>query len=162
MRLPGLDTAERLIVGVVDSAVRSRLAKDLIDVVVSGPLIEVVARAMIREQVVDRIAVTAGPEIERIAAEAMDTPAARRIVAQAIDSGVVDEAVARLLESEDLWLLVDEIARSPAVLEAVSSQGIGLADQVAEAVRDRSRSADARLERAARRVLRRKAVVDGG
>jgi hypothetical protein len=86
---------------------------------------------------------------------AIDTPAARRLVAHVIDSGVVDEAVARLLESEDLWILVDEIARSPAVTDAISHQGMGLADQVAGVVRDRSRTADARLERVARRLLRR-------
>jgi hypothetical protein len=90
-----------------------------------------------------------------VAAErVIDTPAARRLVAHAIESEVLDEAVTRLLESKELWMLVDEVARSPAVTEAISHQGAGLADQVAAVVRDRSRNADARLERAARRVLR--------
>jgi hypothetical protein len=71
-----------------------------------------------------------------------------------IQSPLLDEAVERLLESEDLWLLVDEVARSPAVTEAIGSQGLGFADQVAQDVRNRSLRADDRLEHAARRLLR--------
>jgi hypothetical protein len=41
------------------------------------------------------------------------------------------------------------------VTEAITRQSVGFADQVAGQVRDRSRNADARLERAARRVLKR-------
>jgi hypothetical protein len=63
--------------------------------------------------------------------------------------------VRRLLESEDLWLLVEEIARSPAVTEAITQQSMGFADQVAGGVRAGSRRADIWLERAARRALRR-------
>jgi hypothetical protein len=78
-----------------------------------------------------------------------------RAVDKLFDTRVLDEVVTRLLESEDLWLLVDEIARSPAVTEAIGSQTVGFADQIAGVVRDRSRTADDRVERAARRVLRR-------
>ena len=72
-----------------------------------------------------------------------------------LDSRLIDEAVHRLLEGEELWLVVDEIAQSPAVTEAITRQSIGFADQVAGGVRGRSRNADAWLERAARRALRR-------
>jgi hypothetical protein len=68
--------------------------------------------------------------------------------------------VDRLLESEDLWLLVEEIARSPAVTEAITQQSMGFADQVADGVRGRSRRADDWLERAARRALRRAPAND--
>jgi hypothetical protein len=74
-------------------------------------------------------------------------------VARLIDSPLVDEAVARLLESEDLWLLVDEIAASPAVTEAISKQSVSFAGQVAGAVRTRSLSADDRLEGAVRGLV---------
>jgi hypothetical protein len=42
------------------------------------------------------------------------------------------------------------------VTEAITQQGAGFADQVAAEVRDRSRSVDARLERGAWRLLRRR------
>ena len=82
-----------------------------------------------------------------------------RLVGRAIDSRLVDETVARLLESEELWVVVEEIAQSPAVTDAITRQSMGFADQVADGVRARSRNADAWLERAARRALRRRAAA---
>jgi hypothetical protein len=52
-------------------------------------------------------------------------------------------------------VLVEEIAESPAVTDAITQQGFGFADEVAGGMRARSRNADAWLERAARRALRR-------
>jgi hypothetical protein len=73
----------------------------------------------------------------------LESAAAERLVARVIESGLLDEVVHRLVESEDLWLLVEEIARSPAVTDAITRQSGGFADQVANGVRARSRSADA-------------------
>jgi len=94
--------------------------------------------------------------VERI----VDRLVAEGIVERAVDRvfderRVIDEVVKRLIESEGLWVLVDEIAQSPAVTDAIGHQSIGFADQVAGQVRERSRRADARLERVARRALRR-------
>ena len=65
-----------------------------------------------------------------------------------------------MLESEELWLLVEEIARSPAVTDAIARQSVGFADVVAGGVRARSRSADTWLEQRARRMLRRTDPTD--
>jgi hypothetical protein len=70
------------------------------------------------------------------------------------DSGLFDRFVDRLLSSDGLWRLVDEIAASPTVRAAVSQQGLGFADQVGDAVRARSRKGDRAFERAADRVTR--------
>jgi hypothetical protein len=96
--------------------------------------------------------------VERI----VDRLVAEGVVERAVDrvfdeQRVIDEIVKRLIESEALWVLVDEIAQSPAVTEAIGRQSIGFADQVAGQVRLRSRKADARIERVARRALRRPA-----
>ena len=64
--------------------------------------------------------------------------------------------VTRLLQTEQLWVLVEEIARSEAVADAINRQSLGFADQVADEVRERSGDVDAWLERAARRVTRRR------
>jgi hypothetical protein len=95
------------------------------------------------EQMVDRI---------------VESPAAERLVARVIEGPLLDEALARLLESEELWLFVDVVARSPAVTDAISTQGRGFADQVAGMVRDRSASADNRLESAIRGLIRRRRI----
>jgi hypothetical protein len=146
-----LSTAERLFTGIAERA---------IDAAMRGPLVEAAARDLVRYHVIERATaeLAEGDQLEEFMTRALDTPAARRMVAHVIDSAVVDEAVARLLESDELWILVDEVARSPSVTEAISHQSVGLADQVAGVVRERSRVADARLERVARRLIGR----DGG
>ena len=93
---------------------------------------------------------------EKMVDRVVESPAAERLVARVIEGPLLDEALARLLESEELWLFVDVVARSPAVTDAISTQGRGFADQVAGMVRDRSASADNRLESAIRGLIRRR------
>jgi hypothetical protein len=81
--------------------------------------------------------------------------AARRFVDAFFDSGLLDRFLERLLASEVLWNTIDEIAASPSVTAAISQQGLGLADQVGEEVREQSRRADDWVERAARRLIHR-------
>ncbi|ADB49926.1 hypothetical protein [Conexibacter woesei] len=99
--------------------------------------------------------VLAGPELEAAVAEAVESPAMERLVARVVDSRLMEATAARLLESEELWLMVQEVAQSPAVTSAITQQGASFADDVASEVREQSQHADAWIERAARRVLRR-------
>jgi hypothetical protein len=95
----------------------------------------------------------------------LDSPAAERVAAQVVNSRVVQNAIAqvvedtvdRLRDSPAMWTLLDDIMHSPAVAEAITQQGMGFADQVGDEVRERSRSVDDKLERAAWRLLRRRA-----
>jgi hypothetical protein len=89
--------------------------------------------------------------LERIEAAGV----AQRVAQRILEDGIAEQVVTLLLESEELWVLVDEIARSPSVTEAITHQSAGFADQVAGTVRERSREADAWVERAARRLRRR-------
>jgi 6-phosphogluconate dehydrogenase (decarboxylating) len=123
--------AERLTLATLDAVLASRVGAEAVDRVLDS---ELAKRAIARA-------------VERVADEMGEGPA--------LDSPAMDRLVARLLESRELWLVVEEIAQSPAVTDAITRQSIGFADQVAGQVRDHSRSADARLERAARRALRR-------
>ena len=101
----------------------------------------------ISQGLVDRV-------VDRLVAEGI----VERTVDRVFDEErVIDEVVKRLIDSEALWVLVEEIAQSPAVTDAITRQSVGFVDQVAAEVRERSRSADARLERVARRALRRPA-----
>jgi len=95
-----------------------------------------------------------------VAEEAVDRALASRLAGHTVDrvfdqERLIDETVTRLLESEELWVLVDSIAKSPAVTEAIARQSVGFADQVAGEVRARSHRIDMRLEQAARRIARR-------
>ena len=100
------------------------------------------------EQLVQRF--LDGPELERMVARVLES----RLIEETI-ARLVDDTAARLPERQALWVLVDEVAHSPAVTDAITQQGLGMADEVAGDIRNRSRAADAWLERAARRVLRR-------
>jgi hypothetical protein len=167
---PAADAAERAAQGAVERVLVSAFMEQAVDRALSGPLVETVSRDVVRYSVIERavqplaeaglaeeiaVRILEGPELERVVARALDSAATERLVARVIESRAVDEAVARLLESDDLWLLVDQIARSPAVTEAIGQQGVSFADQVAGSVRGRSRAADDRVERVARRFLRR-------
>jgi hypothetical protein len=87
---------------------------------------------------------------------AMESDAAKQLVAAMFEAGLFDQLVDRLLASEALWRLVDEVAASPSVTAAITQQGLGFADQVGDQVRTRSRNADEWLDRAARRLARRR------
>lgn len=86
---------------------------------------------------------------------ALESDGAKRLVDGLFDSGLVDRLLERLETSDALWHLIDVIAASPTVTAAISQQGLGFADQVGEAARQRSRNADDWLERSAHRLLRR-------
>ncbi len=127
---------------------------------------ERLAERMLAQGIADQIAtrLLAGPELERIVEVALESPGMERVVDRIVESRlleqtitrIVDDVVGELPSSEAMWALIDVIAQSPAVTEAISAQGMGFADQVADEVRERSKSIDARLERGAWRLLRRR------
>ena len=145
--------ASRLGAEAVDRVLDSELTSRAVGRALEGPLVEAVARDVVRYAVLERVLDDA--ELERVLVAALDSPAAERLLARVLDSRLIDEAVRRLLDGDELWLVVDEVAQSPAVTAAITRQSIGFADQLAGGVRARSRNADAWLERAARRALRR-------
>ena len=101
-------------------------------------------------------AVLAGDAVERVLERVEATGVAQRIAARIIEDGIAEQIVTLLLESEELWVLVDEIARSPSVTEAITHQSAGFVDQITDTVRDRSRDADTWVQGAARRFGRRR------
>ena len=158
---------------VVERVAASPLAGRALRGALEGPLVEALARDLVRYRVADRLLseglveqttarVLEGAELERVVEAALDSPTVERLIGSVIESRLLDEAVARLLDSDDLWLLVEEVARSPAVTEAITQQSVGFADQVAGGVRARSRSADAWVEQRARRMLRRPPATPPG
>jgi hypothetical protein len=126
--------------------------------VIEGPLADAAVRSAIRTGLAERIAVDL---VESGAvARLLDTDEMEALVGDVLDSRLVDTSVARVLASEELWLVVDEVARSPAVTDAIAHQGAGFADQVAGELGERSRRADARLEGIVRRLLRRRPAAE--
>lgn len=87
--------------------------------------------------------------------QALESEGAKQLIDTFFDSGLLDRFLERLLASDILWRMIDEIAASPAVTAAISQQGLGFADQVGDEMRSRSRKADDWVERAARRLIHR-------
>ena len=156
----------------VERATAEILAGDTLErIVASEALRDAASRALESESAEQLLAgALASPGAERLLSFALDSPDTERLVARVVESRVLDQAIARLADeaaellprSPAFWSLIDEVAGSPAVTDAISQQGASFADQVAEDVRERSRTFDARLERAAWRLLRRRAPVPGG
>ncbi len=126
--------------------------------------VTVQAGRVLERRAVERI--LDNPEIGRLPSAALDnaqtqaaiksalaTDGAKQLVASLFESGLFDEIVDRLLASEGLWRLVDELASSPSVADAITQQGLGFADQVGDVARARSRTADDWFERRARRLV---------
>ena len=163
---------------VVGQVLSSGIAERAIERALSSELVDVVSTDLIRYEVVERVteqmlaAGVADRLAERIVEQLIESPGIERVVDRIVESRlleqtisrIVDDTIADLATSEAMWSLIDVIARSPSVTDAISQQGVGFADQVAEEVRERSRSVDARLERGAWRLLRRRprAPAPGG
>ena len=164
---PPARAAERAAIGVLEAALAAPVTEQAVNLVVDSPLVErALARAvehLLADGGLERIVVAAmeSSGAAELGDRILESPQAERLVARVIESRLLDEAVARLLESKDLWLLVDEVARSPSVTQAISHQSRGFAEEMADVVRDSSHRADARVERAARRLLRRDATGHG-
>lgn len=161
-------TAHDVTLGTIDVVLASRFALEVVEHVVASPLVDRTAQRLLSGPEVERLLEMAlsSERVEQLMAEALESPGMERIVNQAIESRLADETITRLIEetterllaSEGLWVLIDEVAASPAITEAITQHGVGFADQVADEVRERSRHADAWMETIARRVLRRRAA----
>jgi hypothetical protein len=167
----GQRVGTRVALDALDAVLASALAEAATDRVLTSPWTERTMTRALTGPLVDAAAreVAHGALIEpmlheALAAEVLEqavrNPELQELVASLFESRLLDEVVARLLQSEELWRVVDEIARSPAVTDAITQQSFGFADQVAGEVRDRSRSADALVERTTRRLLRRRPRPD--
>jgi hypothetical protein len=158
--IPTGPRSQRLLVGIGERALRPFSSAAGVAVRTTTIVVE----RVVVEPILD------SPDFERLVSSALnsdrvhaaverlfESDGARRLVDSFFDSGLFDEFASRLLESDALWELVDRVADSPSVTAAITQQSLGFADQMGEEVRSRSRNADDWLERAARRLSRRRA-----
>ena len=132
----------------IDAVLARLLADDIVD-----RALDRIERAGVAQRIAERM--LDDGIAEQVAERALGGPEAERLLAATLRGPLVEETVAELLESQALWMLVDEIARSQSVTEAIAHQGGGFLDEVAVRARDRSRDADARVQRIADRLRRR-------
>ena len=142
----GATAAARAVVLPASAVVRGGLASP------PGQAVQAEAQALLEglDAAGRRDVARARAEIDAALDEALD-----RLVTDTLSSQRAKRAIERVLESDELWRLVDRIANSPEVLDAVASATVGLTGVVADEARRRTVTADELAERFARRVLRR-------
>jgi hypothetical protein len=140
----------------------STLVQEALDEVFAGPLPEDVGQRLVTHRVLERVAgpLVTGDELEQRLAALLDDPALERIMARALDSRFAESLTDQILASDELRRIVAHIARSEDVRVALQAQSVGLADEVAGEVRERTMGVDDAMERTARRLLRRRAVAN--
>jgi uncharacterized membrane-anchored protein YjiN (DUF445 family) len=141
------------------------VAEEVADRLFAGPELErIVKLALESEPLGEAIAgALENPGADRMLDRALESPGMERMVTRILESRVLDESVGRIVDqaaerlsrSDGLWVLVDEIAASPAVTEAIAEQSASFADHMAANARIRARTADDRFERVTWRLLRR-------
>ena len=86
---------------------------------------------------------------------ALDSETAARATERFLGNETTKKVWGKVLESDEAQRLVERVAEAPEVRAAITSQGIGLLEDLRRGVRSASRRIDTVVENAARRVFRR-------
>jgi uncharacterized RDD family membrane protein YckC len=93
--------------------------------------------------------------VDRGVDRALDSETAARATERLLDNQTTKRVWDKVLESEEAQKLVERVAEAPEVRAAITSQGIGLLEDLRRGVRSAARRVDTSLERVARGILRR-------
>ena len=96
-----------------------------------------------------------GPASEDAVQRLLSSPAVERALIDALDSELVDKLWVRLLESDETQKLIERIAEAPEIRNALTSQGVGLVEDLGRQVRRIAHRLDGVAESVARRICRR-------
>lgn len=88
---------------------------------------------------------------------ALSSPAAERAAVKVLDSELVDHVWDRLLASDEAQKLVERVAQAPEVRAALTSQGVGLVEDIGRGIREVADRVDLAIAHVLDRVLGRKA-----
>jgi uncharacterized RDD family membrane protein YckC len=93
--------------------------------------------------------------VDRSVDRALDSETAARATERLLDNQTTKRVWDKVLESDEAQKLVERVAEAPEVRAAITSQGIGLLEDLRRGVRSAARRVDTTLERIARGILRR-------
>jgi uncharacterized RDD family membrane protein YckC len=92
--------------------------------------------------------------VDRGVDRALDSEAAAKATERLLKTDTANRVWDKVLESNEAQKLVERVAEAPEVRAAITSQGIGLVEDLRRGVRRASRRIDTVLENGARRVFR--------
>lgn len=93
--------------------------------------------------------------VERQVGRALDSDTAARTTERVLETRTANQVWDSVLESEQAQRLVERVAEAPEVRSAITSQGLGLLEDVRQTARRAARRLDDELERLVRKALRR-------
>lgn len=107
-----------------------------IDRAVEAAVEEAIVRAVENEATERALArIINGPVITQAVAEALRSQAVEEAVIETVESEMVDRIWARILHSDETELLIQRIAESPEIRDAIASQGVGLITDIGIEIR---------------------------
>src|SRR5688572_11526629 len=92
--------------------------------------------------------------IDRVVDLALQSETVERNAVKVLDSELVDRLWRRLLASDEAQQLVERVAEAPEVRSAITSQGVGLLEDMRRTLRRAARRLDDHLDASARRLFR--------
>jgi uncharacterized RDD family membrane protein YckC len=95
-----------------------------------------------------------GSGVERVVDRALQSETVERTAVKVLDSELVDRLWRRVLASDEAQQLVERVAEAPEVRSAITSQGVGLLEDMRRSLRRAARRLDDALDRFARRLFR--------
>jgi uncharacterized RDD family membrane protein YckC len=96
-----------------------------------------------------------GQAVDRSVDRALDSKTAAKATERLLQTDTANRVWDKVLESDEAQKLVERVAEAPEVRAAITSQGIGLLEDLRRGVRRAGRQIDTVVEDAGRRVLRR-------
>lgn len=141
----------------IDRTVEVAVEEAIVRAFESAPVERAVARILdgpATQQAVERA--LESPAVAEAVDRALDSETVELAVRRALDSELVDRVWAQLLASDEVQKLIERIAEAPEVRSALSSQGVGLLEDIARRLRTVAGKLDHAIERIARTILRRR------
>jgi hypothetical protein len=132
-----------------------------VDRVIAGTLPDAIVRSLVEHKVVERLAAELAAEIEIDAAvdAALEHETTQRLVTAIIASPGLDrllvQATDRALSGPELQRVIQHVAASPEVRQALTKQSTTMAEEMAEGLRVRAETLDDVAERTVRGWFRR-------
>jgi uncharacterized RDD family membrane protein YckC len=147
------------------------VAEAAVDRALAGPLPEAIARSLVEHHVIERVVreVLSSADFDAAVDEALKgeggeglvervlaSPRTERILGEAIESKLTAQLADRMLKSPEFEEILKRTMSSPAVRDAIAEQTMSIGDEMIGSARETAIDLDTRLERAPRRLFRRK------
>jgi hypothetical protein len=139
--------------GVFDEVLTAPELERAVDRVIAGPLPDAIVRSLIEHRVVEQLAeeLAASVDVETTVTTVLEHETTQQLIAAVIASPGLDQvlvqATDRALRGPELQRVIEHVASSPEVREALQQQSTTLAQEMAQGIRTKAENLDDIAER---------------